>query len=130
MEILEAAKIVEEAFDGLSCEEIILCIRNTEEETRFGEKPHYIKNLLLYKIGADVIRDAFRDMSLEDVIRCKEFAENIKNDGDQGAPYIEALAFYKIKKKEKSSTMNIEKAMEIINNSFSDSKVGDILQEL
>lgn len=51
MDIIEAAKIVEEAFDGLSCEEIIRCIRNTEEKTKFGEKPHYIKDIILYKVG-------------------------------------------------------------------------------
>ena len=50
MDIVEAATLVEEAFEGLTLDEIIQCMKETERRTSFGEKPHYVRDIIIYKI--------------------------------------------------------------------------------
>lgn len=49
-DIIEAATLVEEAFEGLTLDEIIQCMKETERRTSFGEKPHYVRDIIIYKI--------------------------------------------------------------------------------
>lgn len=122
MDILQAVKIIETIFEGMTSDEIIYCLKNTEKNTKYGEKPHFIRDLILYKIGKDITRDAFSGMTLEEIIQCMEFAKNIKYETETGIPYTEAIAFYKTRRKleKRENNMSTLDAVKIVNELFGD----------
>lgn len=122
MDILQAVKIIETIFEGLSSDEIIYCLKNTEKNTKYGERPYFIRDLILYKIGKDITRDAFSGMTLEEIIQCTEFAKNIKYENEASIPYTEAIAFYKTRRKleKRENNMSTLDAVKIVNELFRD----------
>lgn len=122
MDILQAVKIIETIFEGMTSDEIIYCLKNTEKNTKYGEKPYFIRDLILYKIGKDITRDAFSGMTLEEIIQCMEFAKNIKYENEASIPYTEAIAFYKTRRKleKRENNMSTLDAVKIVNELFSD----------
>lgn len=122
MDILQAVKIIETIFEEMTSDEIIYCLKNTEKNTKYGEKPHFIRDLILYKIGKDITRDAFSGMTLEEIIQCMEFAKNIKYENETSIPYTEAIAFYKTRRKleKRENNMSTLDAVKIVNELFRD----------
>ena len=122
MDILQAVKIIEAIFEGLTCDEIVYCLKNTEKNTKYGERPYFIRDLILYKIGKDITRDAFSGMTFEEIIQCMEFAKNIKYENEASIPYTEAIAFYKTRRKleKRENNMSTLDAVKIVNELFRD----------
>ena len=122
MDILQAVKIIEAIFEGLTCDEIVYCLKNTEKNTKYGERPYFIRDLILYKIVKDITRDAFSGMTLEEIIQCMEFAKNIKYENEASIPYTEAIAFYKTRRKleKRENNMSTLDAVKIVNELFRD----------